>query len=108
MIGKLREPTLIWMDMFSKVNKAQVDASSFVGGEIIFHQQREHFYQIINRVNIKCPDGSWEKGWSYVRVKDLFGNGTAYEVDCDPDKFKMYVRQDDMFDHKWLLIRKPV
>ena len=94
--------------MSSKVAKTQVDASSFVGGEIIFHQQREHFYQIINRVDIKSPDGSWKQGWSYVRVKDLFGNGTAYEVDCDPEKFKMYVRQDDMFDSDFVLIRKPV
>ncbi|AEJ81405.1 gp29 [Erwinia phage vB_EamM-Y2] len=89
------------------VTSSEVDASKFVGGEIIYHTDRQHYYQIINRCSGKGPNG-WLEGWTYVRVKDLFGNQTAFEVDCDPDKFKMYFRPDESFDSDWSLIRAVI
>lgn len=111
MIGKLTDTIIIWMGMSLKrteIVSSEVDATKFSGGEIIYHQTRQHYYQIINRIDIKCDNGEWKRGWSYVRVKDLFGNKTVFEVDCDPDKFRMYVRTDAAFDADWLLIRAVI
>lgn len=89
------------------VTSSSVDASLFKGGEIIYHQDRQHYYQIINRCKGKGPNG-WLEGWTYVQVKDLFGNQTVFEIDCDPDKFQMYFRPDDSFDSDWILIRAVI
>lgn len=80
------------------------EASKFVGGEILYHRDSRHYYQTINRCSGKSPEG-WLDGWTYVRVKDLFGNQTAFEVDCDPYEFRMYFRPDSLFDSDWILIR---
>lgn len=100
MIGKQAEAT----PKTTIISSQQAEPTKWTGGEIIYHQDRQHYYQVINRCSGKGPNG-WVEGWTYVRVKDLFGNQTAFEVDCDPDKFKMYFRPDEYFDSDWILIR---
>lgn len=89
------------------VTSLEAEPKKWKGGEIIYHQDRQHYYQVLNRCKGKGPKG-WVEGWTYVQVKDLFGNQTAFEVDCDPDTFQMYFRQDEYFDSDWILIRAVI
>lgn len=85
-----------------------IQPEMWVGGEIIYHQDRKHYYQIINKVTIKCRDNngdvSWCDGWNYVRVSDVYGNQTCFEVECDPDKFQIFCRPNELFDSNWTQI----
>lgn len=80
-------------------------AEDLVGGDIIYHKPTKGFYQTQLHCSIKTAEHKWVWGWSYVKVRDLFGDQKAFEVNCDPETFRMFVRPDSLFDSDWILIR---
>lgn len=71
-------------------------------GAIIYHQPRNHYYEILNKTMIKKDDGSWEYGWSYKEVKPIqqVHDEIVFKL-CEESE--VYSRGFSMFDSDWLL-----
>lgn len=71
-------------------------------GAIIYHQPRNHYYQILNKTMIKKGKEGWEYGWCYQEVKPVqqIHDETVYELNKESE---IYSRPFSLFDSDWLL-----
>lgn len=76
------------------------DASWLPVGAIIYHQPRNHYYEILNKTMIKSEnkEKSWEYGWSYQEVKKVSEDEFVRDSDAE-----IYSRPFTLFDSDWLL-----
>lgn len=67
-------------------------------GAIIFHQPRNHYYEVLNKTMIKKDGGGWEYGWSYQEVVQ------NAELNFErPETGIIYSRGFSQFDSDWHL-----
>lgn len=67
-------------------------------GAIIFHQPRNHYYEVLNKTMIKKDGGGWEYGWSYQEV--------VQNADLNFERLEtgiIYSRGFSQFDSDWHL-----
>lgn len=69
-------------------------------GNIIQHKGRNHYYQLVAVVAIKCSDGSWKPGWIYQEVELI---GIVWSLKAS--NTRMFARAfDDFKDENWNFI----
>ena len=79
-----------------------VDIVEFIPvGAIIYHQPRNHYYEVLNKTMMKKDDGGWEYGWSYQEVKQFeeTPNGVKHEMPSG----EIFSRAFTKFDSDWHL-----
>ena len=81
-----------------------VSADWLQPGEVVYHEPRGHYYELLHRTLIKSDvkGGSWSKGWCYQEVKsvEVLKNCIRHE----PPAGEVYSRPNELFDEDWRLI----
>lgn len=79
-----------------------MQAKDLVPGSIIFHQPRNHHYQVLFKTMVKLESGKWEYGWCYQEVKMVqqVHDEMVFEQDTTSE---IYTRPFSLFDDDWKL-----
>lgn len=78
-----------------------VSADWLQPGEIVFHEPRGHYYELLHRTLIKNDKG-WLKGWCYQEVKSVEVLKSC--IRHEPAAGEVFSRPNELFDGDWRLV----
>ena len=82
-----------------------VSADWLQPGEVVYHEPRGHYYELLHRTLIKSDkkDGSsWLSGWCYQEVKSV--EVLKEKIRHEPPAGEVYSRPMELFDEDWRLV----
>lgn len=76
--------------------------ADLIVGQVIHHQPRNTFYQILNKTMVKKETEGWEYGWSYqeVEVESVVHDVIVFTPNTTGI---IYSRPFSKFDSDWML-----